>query len=247
MSPLKSAFDDQGYVAVSSFLTCKEVEELQQETARFIDLVVPTLPNEIVYYENKDDLSTLKQVQKLYEHDDYFMRLANSDKVVGLAEALLGGPVQLQNMQYFNKVPGIGKDTPAHQDGYYFMIKPQEAVTMWLSLGEADVSNGAVCYVPGSHKQGMRPHGRTSTLGFSQGITDWSVKDDDEEVQMEAKAGDILVHHSLTVHRANNNNSNRDRKSIGFIFYRDNVEIDEDAHAAYKQKLHNKLREQDKI
>ena len=31
------------------------------------------------------------------------------------------------------------------------MIKPQQAVTMWLSLGEADESNGAVCYIPGSH------------------------------------------------------------------------------------------------
>jgi len=212
MSSLKSDFDQHGYVAVSSFLSAEEIEELQRETARFVEVVVPTLPSEIVYYENKDDPATLKQVQKLYEHDDYFMRLANSETVVGLAETLLGGAVQLQNMQYFNKVPGIGKGTPAHQDGFYFMIKPQEAVTMWLSLGEADASNGAVCYLPGSHKHGMRPHGRTSTLGFSQGITDWSVEDDEAEVQMEAKPGDILVHHSLTVHRASNNNSNRDRK-----------------------------------
>ena len=130
---------------------------------------------------------TLKQIQQIADCDAYYKQLAHSAKVVGLAEELLGGPVKLVNMQYFNKVPRQGKPTPAHQDGYYFMIKPQEAVTMWLSLGDADGENGAVCYIPGSHLTGMRPHGKTKTLGFSQGIADWSEVDDEAELQMIAK------------------------------------------------------------
>lgn len=247
MSSLKQNFDDAGYVAVKSFLNAEEVEELHRATSRFIAKTVSKLPEEVVYYEDKSNLSTLKQVQKLNEYDDYFLRLANSKKVVGLAEELLGGPVTLQNMQYFNKFPRIGKATPAHQDGYYFMIKPQEAVTMWLSLGQADASNGAVCYVEGSHTKGLRPHGSTGTLGFSQGISDWSEEDDLACVQMEANAGDILVHHSLTIHKANNNNSDCDRRSIGFIFYRADVAIDQDAHDAYQAKLAESLKEQGKI
>jgi phytanoyl-CoA hydroxylase len=247
MSDLKSNFDEQGYVAYKSFLDGDEISEVQRQTARFLEEVAPGLPEDIVYYENKEDVSTIKQVQKLYDYDEFFLQLAKSDKVVGLAETLLGGKVELQNMQYFNKVPGMGKATPAHQDGYYFMIRPQEAVTMWLSLGDADASNGAVCYIPGSHKKGIRLHGPTSTLGFSQGISDWSGADDTAEVQMEAGPGDILVHHSLMIHRANKNGSERDRKSLGFIFYRDDVEIDEDAHAAYKETLHQSLSEQGKI
>jgi len=244
---LKSYFDDDGYVIVKLFLDAEEVKELQLETNRFIEKKVPYLPEEVVYYEDKDDFSTLKQVQKIYEYDDYFLQLANSEKVVRLAEDLLGGAVTLQNMQYFNKMPHMGQATPAHQDGYYFMITPQKAVTMWLSLGQADASNGAVCYIPGSHKKGIRPHGRTGTLGFSQGIADWSKDDELACIQMEANAGDMLVHHSLMIHRANNNESDRDRKSIGFIFYRDDVVIDEKAHAAYQEKLDKSLQEHGKI
>lgn len=247
MSGLQSSFIEQGYFAQKSFLDADEIAEVQRKTARFIAEVVPGLPEDIVYYEDKSDPASLKQVQKLYDHDAFFQQLATSEKVVGLARELLGGEVSLQNMQYFNKVPGIGQGTPAHQDGYYFMIQPQEAVTMWLSLGEADASNGAVCYIPGSHGKGVRPHGLTSTLGFSQGISDWSDEDDEAEVQMEASAGDILVHHSLTIHRANNNTSDCDRKSLGFIFYRSDVEIDEEAHAVYKKRLHEELSEQGKI
>jgi len=244
---LKANFDDAGYVALPGFLDAGEVEELKRETSRFIEETVHDLPEEAVYYEDKSDRATLKQVQRIHEHDDYYARLANSKKVVGLAEELLGGPVQIQNMQYFNKHRRMGKATPPHQDGYYFMIKPQQALTMWLSLAYADAANGAVCYVPGSNNTGMRPHGATGTVGFSQGISDWSDEDDRACVQMEASPGDLLVHHSLTIHRANNNESDRDRKSVGFIFYRADVEVDEEAHAAYQEKLHKNLKQQGKL
>ena len=94
-----------------------------------------------------------------------------------LAELLLDGPVVPKDLQYFNKPPGIGKPTPAHQDGYYFMLDPCEALTIWVALDHVDDENGCVRYVTGSHKRGMRPHCRTQTLGFSQGITDYGELD----------------------------------------------------------------------
>jgi phytanoyl-CoA hydroxylase len=241
---LKKSFDQDGYIAVEGFLDKEEVTELIRETNRLLNEVVPSIPESEVYYEDKENPETLKQIQRLNMYDAYFDKLANSKKVVGLAEKVLGGSAVLKNIQYFNKVPRIGKETPAHQDGYYFMIRPQEAVTMWLSLGDADEGNGAVCYIPESHKKGMREHGNTSLLGFSQGITDWTEADTKAEVQMEASAGDILVHHSLTIHRANPNYSDRQRRSIGFIFYREDVEIDEEAHAKYKEKLNLTLEQE---
>jgi len=247
MTKLKKNFDRDGYIAIKGFLDEQQSVELISQTQRFITDVVPTIPSEEVYYEDKADKSTLKQVQKVYDYDDYYLQLATSHAVVSLAEELLGGPVDLKNMQYFNKVPRIGQGTPAHQDGYYFKIKPQQAVTMWLSLGDADEKNGAVCYIPGSHKTGMREHNTTGTLGFSQGISDWSAIDDENEIQMTAQAGDILVHHSLTIHRANANQSQNSRQSVGFIFYRQDVVEDKAAHDNYKAKLNEKLAAQGKI
>ncbi len=246
MDSRKLSFDTNGYVAIQSFLSENEVDRLRDQTLKFIDQDVPNLPDDVVYCEVKGNYSTLKQVQKLNEYGNHFNELAASDRVVGLAEELLGGAVVLQNMQYFDKVPGLGKPTPPHQDGYYFMIKPQHAVTMWLSLGDADADNGAVRYIPGPHNE-MRPHGLTGTLGFSQGISDWDERDEDACVQMLAGPGDLLVHHSLTIHCANGNPTDRDRKSIGLIFYRDDVEIDEEAHEAYQQQLNESLRSQARI
>lgn len=50
------------------------------------------------------------------------------------------------------KPPRIGKGTPPHQDGYYFMLEPNEAVTMWMALEDVNEENGCVRYVKESHK-----------------------------------------------------------------------------------------------
>jgi len=50
---LKSTFDSDGYAAIQSFLDNDEVDELRQETLRFIAEEVPGLPVDVVYCENR--------------------------------------------------------------------------------------------------------------------------------------------------------------------------------------------------
>ena len=106
-------------------------------------------------------------------HDPYFNQMLNDSDFRRLAESLLEDEVVPKNAQFLCKPPRIGQATPPHQDGYYFMIEPVEGLTMWLGLDYADEENGCLRYVRGSHKKGLREHGRTQTLGFSQGITDF--------------------------------------------------------------------------
>ena len=91
--------------------------------------------------------------------------------------APFGEPVVPQGAEYFNKPAKIGKPTPAHQDGYYFKLKPNHAVTLWLALESVDAENGCVRYVQGSHRHGLRAHGRSGVLGFSQGMLDFPQPD----------------------------------------------------------------------
>jgi phytanoyl-CoA hydroxylase len=90
----------------------------------------------------------------------------------------------------------------------------------------------------------MRPHGRTQVLGFSQGITDFGTADDlANEVPFPAKPGDLLVHHALTIHRADGNRSaDRTRQALGFIYYSDRAREDAVAHAAYQRRLAEEMK-----
>ena len=119
------------------------------------------------------------------------------------------------------------------------MLEPCHALTMWMALDPVDEENGCVRYVRGSHLLGLRPHGRTQTLGFSQGITDFgSAPDLDNEVSCPAKPGDLLAHHALTIHRADSNKSpTRSRRALGFIFYSAKARENTTNHRNYQQDL----------
>ena len=97
---------------------------------------------------------------------------------------------------------------------------------MWLALDVVDEENGCVRYVRGSHRRGMRPHGRTGVLGFSQGITDYGQPEDlADEIAFPAQPGDLLVHHALTIHRADGNRSaTRHPTLFGFHLLRRELE-----------------------
>jgi len=248
-SQLLERYRNEGFVALPRFVAGREWRALSASVDRFLRTVVPQIPPEHVFYEDKNDPATLKQLQHLGDYDAWFHELFTAGPFRQLAEQLLEGPVVPKNMQYFNKPAGVGRATPPHQDGYYFMLDPCEALTMWLALDPVDDENGCVRYVRGSHRLGMREHARTNTLGFSQGIVDYPTPDDRQrEVAMPAGPGDLLAHHALTIHRADANHSpNRNRRALGFIYYSERAREDVAAHAAYQRRLAEELRTAGKI
>ncbi len=236
---LKSSFQRNGYAFIPGFLSASDMAVIYEHLQQFMDRVVPSLPPERAFYERQGDPSTLKQLFNMYEYDPYFAGLMNDSKFSDLASLLLSEPVIAKNVEYFNKPPHIGKPTPPHQDNFYFMLEPPSAVTMWLALEDVDAENGCVRYVKGSHLLGLRPHGRTQTLGFSQGITDFPNDADREaEVSFPAKPGDLLIHHSLAIHWADGNRSQtRSRKALGLIYFGASANEDRAAKEAYRKKL----------
>jgi phytanoyl-CoA hydroxylase len=241
---IKTKFEEDGYVFLPGFLSPDEMAALNTKLEGFIENVVPGMPEKDVFYEDKNDPSTLKQIMHVSDYEPGFAPLLNDSKFSRIAEELLEDKVIPKILEYFNKPPKIGKPTPPHQDGYYFMLKPCKAVTMWMALEDVDESNGCVRYVRGSHKKGMRAHGRTQTLGFSQGITDFGLPEDTaHEIAFPARSGDLLIHDALTIHRADGNQTeDRTRKALGFIYFGESAKEDVEAKAAY-QKILQKERE----
>lgn len=247
---LRTSYDHDGYVCVSPLFDATKMAEINGELARFIETVVPQMPSTQVYYEDKADKTSLKQIVKMFEHDAYFKKLMLDGPVRQIAEEVLQEEVVPVNMQFFNKPAGIGQPTPPHQDGYYFHLTPCRAVTGWLALEEVDAENGCIHYVRGSHKNdGFRDHGLSGVLGFSQGMTDFGTADDKANtVAFPGKAGTFLMHDAKTVHWAGANVSKtRSRRALGFIYYAKSAQPDEAKKAAYQAKLNEQLKAAGKI
>lgn len=249
IAALKCRFDTNGYVVLRRFLNRSDLAALESNLVRFIAEIVPTMPPERVCYEDKSRPETLKQLHKLHEHDSYFHQLYLGGRFEWLAESLLGDKTIGNNSQFFSKPPRASLPTPPHQDGYYFWLQPCHALTMWLALDHVDEENGCVRYVRGSHLHGMRKHAPSGVLGFSQGMTDFGQPEDlANEVPVPAEPGDLLVHHALTIHRADGNHSaDRSRRSMGFIFFAAHSREDVAAKEEYQKRLKQQLQAHGRI
>ncbi len=246
----QESFNRDGFLAINNLFNLEKIDEIKTELKRYISEKVPNIPDHHVFYEDKNDKSTLKQLQQMFNYDEYFKKLIEKTVIKEIAEIVLNEKVKPINLQFFNKPPGVGKPTPPHQDGYYFMLKKHNAVTCWLALEEVDHENGCIKYVRGSHQENdYRPHGKSNVLGFSQGIIDFGNENDQKNtVTFPGGPGTFLIHNAKTIHWADGNNSKtRSRKALGFIYYGESAEINQEAHNTYQEKLKKEMKEKNLI
>ncbi len=123
---------------------------------------------------------------------------------------LLGSDVVAWATHYFCKLPGDGKAVSFHQDASYWGLTPAKTVTVWLALDDTDEDNGAMQFLPGSHKVGHIPWKESSEESvLNQQIKDISMFD--KPFSNNLKAGEYSLHSSLLVHGSPKNQSSRRR------------------------------------
>lgn len=233
----KQTFDRDGFVVVRGFLPPAEFAELSSQLDRYIREVVPTLPDAHAFYVEKGRPETLKQLQHMGS-DPYFRDYVRHPRWVALAEMLLGESAEPLEPEWFNKPPGTSHPTPPHQDNYYFNLQPANVLTVWLALDPVDDDNGCLRYVRGSHLRGLRPHGASRVVGFSQGISDFGSADEAEEGSVHLQPGDAVAHWGNTIHRAlPNRTAHRHRRAFAIVFRGRSCRRDEAAHARYLAAL----------
>jgi len=232
LTTLKEEFDVNGFVHLRGFMTAQEVDEWAAKFDRFVAEVVPGLPRDQAMFEDYDDPSTLKQIMGLHQNDAAFDQLLHDPRLIELTSTLLSDDVVPHGTEAFIKAPFKGTPTPPHQDGYYFCLSPNEAVTVWMPIGDIDANMGALCYRKGSHHNGIILHDASGVLGFSQGLSSDSLESG-EEVVCAVEKGDILVHHSRTVHYAAGNSTPRARRSLGLVYFAAKAKVDPALREAY--------------
>ncbi|MBI4025591.1 MAG: phytanoyl-CoA dioxygenase family protein [Verrucomicrobia bacterium] len=237
MQSAKETFDRDGFAVLPGFLSHQDMEELTRQLARYMAEVLPKVSAGSLFFEIKGRPDTLRQFPIRSEENAYFEQLYTGGRLRQLAELLLDGPVIPKSFQWLNKPARFGKETPPHQDGFYHMLDPNEAVSIWLALDAMDQENGCMRWVRGSHRRGLRTHGRIPSLGFAQGIADFNTDDQEQEVATIVKPGDLLICHSLTIQRADANSSARNRRTLQFVYFSARAREDAKRKEEYRKRL----------
>ncbi|HIF93905.1 MAG: phytanoyl-CoA dioxygenase family protein [Myxococcales bacterium] len=138
-----------------------------------------------------------------------------------LVHDLLGDDVRLYWDQAVYKKPGTADIFPWHQDNGYSYVEPQQYLTCWLALTDADEENGCPIVLPGFHREGTWAH-ETTDLGFDCGAN----PTEHEAIAAPVRAGSLVAFSSLTPHKTGPNMTmDRIRKTYIIQFAPDGAEV----------------------
>ena len=138
--------------------------------------------------------------------------LIRHPRIVSFVKDLLGDDVIGWGAHFFCKMPGDGKTVAWHQDASYWPLTPSKTLTVWLAIDDADVANGCMKFVAGSHLQGPLTYRRSTAE--EDNVLDQTVENAEEYgavVYNELRAGQCSIHSDLLLHGSEVNDSDRRR------------------------------------
>ena len=149
-----------------------------------------------------------------------FLDLARDPEIVDLVADLIGGDVILWGAHVFCKPAGEGYETPWHQDGHYWPIRPLATCTAWVALEPSTRANGCLRVIPGSHRDRRlheHLHEDRVDLTLQQRLADGAF-DEADAVDIELEPGQMSLHDVYMIHGAAANTSAQRRTGIALRY-----------------------------
>ncbi|WP_168122143.1 phytanoyl-CoA dioxygenase family protein [Paenibacillus sp. HB172176] len=212
-------YKKNGYLLVRGVFNEEEVDAMREAVEGIIQRAA--LANQDQNHAWQGEFIPSQQLKKLvlkgfhdvHYHDAAFTRAVVHPNMVAVLRAVIGPNVQLHHSKMLVKPPENGAAFPMHQDYPYFPHEQHSMLAASVHLDDADMENGCLCVVPGSHKQGPLPHVGKHYLNHKEHPIS-------SGTPCPARAGDVLFFNYLTIHGSEPNRSSRTRRNVLFQ-YRD--------------------------
>ena len=203
---LRERFNDWGYLYIKRYIPPADCERLLDAVLLACDPYIRGNASSSPHLEGEPFFETDPVWDEIYpkiQSLEAFHTFFHQQHVLNLMETVTGAPVFVYPMKMARiSTPGkIGFETPPHQDAHSHHAGPTMA-GFWVPLHDVSEPMGRVKVLPKSHKLGVRPVFTTQGVGGVQceiyeNETTWHVSD--------VEAGDVLIFHSCTVHKAEPN------------------------------------------
>lgn len=211
MACYKTRYEHDGYISCVNVLDEMEIERLKQNF-------------DSLEKENGKSASQYSY-HNIHVKHRWVLQTATHKNILDPVRDILGGNVILLDSRFICKYPSDEMKTESgddpfvawHQDMKYWGVEGT-VVTAWLAVDDADVENGCLIVIPGTHKQGLVEH-ETSVKGGNLLSSNQSIPlhlvDTHASVPCPVKAGQMSLHDGHLIHGSEPNTSSRRR--CGFV------------------------------
>lgn len=214
-----AAFERDGFVVTPDALSATELDRfgplVDAEVARRTAHDVRDVKDKSTYEQS------FIQCMRLWETEARLKPLSCHHGLAGIATQLLGvNGVRMWQDQALYKESG-GRETTPHQDQTFWPLGEEPLLSAWIPFDDIKIDNGAMAYVPGSHKAGrLRVVDITHTTEPYEILKDPALGGAQPQ-WVEVKAGSVVWHHGMTVHMAAANTSGLTRRVFTVVYIGD--------------------------
>lgn len=212
-------YGDNGYMILRNFISPETAENVNTEIEKLM----------------KDGTLKFRYGGKLMfaiHHSEIIRNIGSDKNLLEFLSVLLDGNAKLfQSINFIN-----GSQQKTHSDSIHMTTYPLGGLLgVWIALEDVDENNGALHYIPGSHKLPYFLNSDYDNEGTALKIGKKSYKAYEEFLEKKvqelglkkeifrAKKGDMLIWHANILHGGEpHTDKNRTRKSLVYHFFDEN-------------------------
>ncbi|WP_088105569.1 ectoine hydroxylase [Halalkalibacter urbisdiaboli] len=225
-------FEEKGYLLVKDLFSEYEIQVLKDELKRVMDEHDHVHGDEVIREPGSDEIRSVFEVHK---NSDFFKCLSQNERLVSIAQQLLGSQVYITQSR-INFKPGFkGKEFYWHSDFETWHVEDgmpnMRAVSCSIILTDNHEFNGPLMLIPGSHKWYVSCPGKTPDNNFKEslkkqelGVPDhdslkWLVDEAGGQIdRATGPAGTVLFFDCNVMHGSSGNISPFPRSNVFFVF-----------------------------
>lgn len=206
-------YREQGCIVVEDVVDTATREAMRAVIAELVGRARGLVTHDDVYDlepSHRPEAPRVRRIKKPTRVHPLFDQLVKSPKMVAILTRLLGPDVRLHGSKLNMKAPQYGSPVEWHQDWGFYPHTNDDLLAVGVMLDDIDERNGAMLYLPGSHRGPVYDH---HVDGYFCGAIDPASASLDFSKALAAtgKAGSCSFHHVRLVHGSAENRSDRQR------------------------------------
>jgi len=227
-------FHKEGFIILRHFVDTSRCEALLKIAQEHLDKKIEPIETEIGYdtrskeYRTKvsdytsqsrhSQEPTVRRLRQVYQRDVLFKAWMEDKKIRPILQQILEDDVVITTGHHnsiMTKMPHSSSPTAWHQDRRYWRYSDDNLVSIWLALGDESAANGVLEFIPRSHTMTLSLAQFDEKEYFSQTYKA-NQKIIATKTSTTLEQGDVVLFHSLLLHRANKNST--DKAKISFVY-----------------------------
>lgn len=210
-----------GYVTVPGLLGTEDLARLRDGTDRIAAQAIgQTEDNGMFDFErgHTPERPQIQRIKKPHRIDPLYVDMAAHAGILSIVGRLIGERIRLSHSKINMKAAALGAPLEWHQDWAFAPHTNMSTCVASVMIDDADLSNGAMQVLPGSHRGKLFDHHDDERFFVGAIPADAPDLDLSNAAPLSGPAGTVAFHHPMTIHGSSANRSGRPRRIL-FLEY----------------------------